>query len=287
MWQGLAQRIEETMHAEGIADVEGQVFNTMFSQSVATNPRYYRYALWMLYRELKSRDTFGILDRVQPPPGHQPGMVFSFEGRPVSWDLLTSIDALYAISEVDSGLFSEPQVVVDLGAGWGKIGYVLKQVNPRCTYIALDLPEVLLISMTRLPQLLQGELAVDYDTINALPRVSSAELAQGGIWFGGPQHLARFDDGTVDVLINTSSFQEMTPAQVGGYLLLIDKKVRGVFFTQQYWAHPHLKSAYGVIGGFDEYEFPLQWKRCYLRNASFSERYFEAAFRVNQARLGD
>ena len=72
--------------------------------------------------------------------------------------------------------------------------------------------------------------------------------------------------------------------QVTAYFALIDKKVGGTFYTQQYWKETGLKSRYGVTGGLEEYPFGPNWQRHYLRNTTFSERYFEAAFSIKVAR---
>jgi len=63
---------------------------------------------------------------------------------------------------------------------------------------------------------------------------------------------------------------------------LIDHKVKRVFYTQQYWEEPDLETRYGVVGGLTDYQFPPHWRRHYLRNSTFSERYFEAAFSIDQ-----
>ena len=283
MWSELSRQFDKELRIQGIGRVETQFFNTLFSQSVPTNPRYYRYALWMLYCNVKQKDRHKILERVTTTANPDSGLVYVFEGKSVSWDLLITIDTLYSIAEVNEGIFTDPLVVVDLGAGWGRIGYVLKKLNPRCTYVCLDLPEPLLLSMTRLPQLLPEEKVFGYEDVRATERISKSLLSQGGLWFGGPQDLARFEDQTIDVFINIASFQEMLIDQVAAYFALIDKKVGGIFYTQQYWKETGLQSKYGVIGGLEDYPFGADWHRHYLRNSTFSERYFETALSINRA----
>lgn len=82
----------------------------------------------------------------------------------------------------------------------------------------------------------------------------------------------------MDVLINVASLQEMTLAQVEGYFDLADRMVSGVLFLQDYWAHPQLAAKHGVIAKFEQYPFCPSWRRNWVRNATFSERYFEAAY---------
>ena len=75
------------------------------------------------------------------------------DSQTLSLDLLFSIDDFYNLYEINPKIAHEPIVVAELGAGWGRLGYVLRKVNPRATYIVFDLPEVLLISQTYLPTL--------------------------------------------------------------------------------------------------------------------------------------
>ena len=47
---------------------------------------------------------------------------------------------------------TKPLVVLDLGSGWGRMGYILKKLNPSICYIACDLPESLVVSSSYLPK---------------------------------------------------------------------------------------------------------------------------------------
>ncbi len=183
-----------------------------------------------------------------------------------------------AIAGVNESIIRDPVVVLDLGAGWGRIGYVLKRVNPRATYIACDLPEALLISSTYLPRLLPDELVHGYEQNRPLDKFTKQALIAGdGMRFCGAQDLERFQPGSIDFLINVASFQEMTVDQVGAYFALIDKKLNGILYTQQVWQTP---SVFNVVSGFDDYPWPSRWQRLFARHTTFSDRYFEAAFRV-------
>lgn len=280
MWSELSYEFDKIMQVEGISIPEAQLYNTMFSQSLPTSPRYYRYALWMLYCNIKQKDKFDILGQVEATVDENTGLAYVFEGKRVSWDLLISIDTLYALNEVYPALLRESVVVADLGAGWGRIGYVLKKVNPKATYIIFDLPEPLLISMTGLPKLLPNEQFFSYLDIQKMPKIPKSSLMQGALWFCGSQDLLRCEDQAIDVFINIASFQEMTKEQVMNYFSIIDRKVKGIFYTQQYWVHHDLHAKYEVINGFPDYPIPSNWSKLYVRTPTFSERYFEAAFSI-------
>lgn len=161
------------------------------------------------------------------------------------------------------------------------MGYVLKKVNPLATYVAIDLPEGLLISSTRLPRLLPGYQVVDYLSAHNMAVIDRPRLAAGSLWFLGSHHLPKVAPGTFDVLINLASFQEMTATQVSAYLNIVDARTAGYVYLLEYWNEPALASKYGSIVGYGDYVFPRRWSQMSLRNSPFSPRYFETLFRVN------
>jgi hypothetical protein len=111
---------------------------------------------------------------------------------------------------------------------------------------------------------------------------SPQDLSSEGIHFCGAHDLAKFSDKSVDVFINIASFQEMTLEQVDSYFDLIDKKVKGMFYTQQLWTSKTHGLNHGEIFGFPDYPWRPYWTRLYLRNASWSDLYFETAFLIDR-----
>ncbi len=278
MWKEIGRQIEKEFHKIGIEIAEQQIYNTMFSQSLPSNKRYFRYALWMLYKIVKKKDKFELLKKVPSTIGIDSGLAYEFEGIVVNWDLLISIDNLYSIYEIDKRIFTKPLIFVDLGSGWGRLGYVLKSINKKCVYIALDLPEALLICITRLSKLFSKQKILSYEKLQTQRSWTKDQLLSYDLAFGGPQDLERCMNKSIDVLVNIGSFQEMTQPQVNAYLKLINRKLKGVFYTSQYWQPPRIAKKYDAIEGYNSYRFPVTWKRKYLRNISYSERYFETGY---------
>jgi len=159
------------------------------------------------------------------------------------------------------------------------MGYVLKKANPLCTYVICDLPEALHVSSTYLPRLLPKE------KIHSFPEtrvgdIDEKVLNEGGLFFLSTQDMDRLSDKSINFLINIASFQEMTSVQVNEYFDLIDQKVKGVFFTQQLRSAQTHSYQLGEIAGLDKYPFRSNWKRLYLRNATFSDLYFETVHAI-------
>jgi putative sugar O-methyltransferase len=214
-WIRVNEAFDDWFQVEGIRDVESQTLNQTFASPPPDRFNVLRHASWMLYQKVKSRDRLGLLGKISATVKQGSGLGFVFDGNYVSWDLLVSIDTLCSIGEVDDSLWHKPLVVVDLGAGWGRVGYVLKSVNPNCVYVACDLPEALLVLSTYLPRLLPGERVHTYQENREIVEFSRELLIHGGgCRFCGTQDLARFADKSIDIFINIASFKEISIEQV-------------------------------------------------------------------------
>ncbi len=282
VWIELCRDFHEKFQSQGVPSDDITYFNQSFSQSLPGSPRYHRYAVYMLYRLVKQRDTHDLLGRFDFSTSS--GYEVTIDGRRYAWDTLISLDTILSIAEAYPQLLSAPLVVADLGAGWGRIGYFLKRINPRITYISLDLPEISMIAMAVLPKLLPSERANLYGQARASATLSRAQLGEYGLWFLGSQDLLKIEDGAIDVFINVASFQEMKLSQVMAYFDLIDRKVSGVFYTQQYVVVSDAQRPYNAIAGLEQYPFKPHWSECFKRYATFSERFFESCHGVDARR---
>jgi putative sugar O-methyltransferase len=280
IWLQLSKRFDDWFWWEGIADVESQRLNNFFSTPAPADPKLLRYAAWMFYRSLKQRDELDLLSRIPASVSTASGLAFDFDNDRISWDQLISIDTLYSMIEADRSILTDAVVVVDLGAGWGRMGYVLKKANPKCVYVVCDLPEALLVSSSYLPRILPEETFHSFTASQAVSRFDADTFRNGEIFFLGAEDLERIADKSVDFFINIGGFQEMTPVQVDQYFELIDAKVRGILFTQQLVRADTHNYQLGEITGYDEYPFRTHWKQLYLRQPTFSDLYFETAYRI-------
>src|SRR3546814_338688 len=164
IWDDLARRFERWFTFDGIEAVEDHTLNAFFSSPLPNNPKLLRYACWMLYNDVKRRDHLRLLDLISATADPKGVLAFEFEERLVSWDLLISLDTLYTIAETDKRILTDAVVVGELGAGWGRIGHILRLANPKATYVVFDLPEVLMVSQTPLPKRLPVSLFLTYDS---------------------------------------------------------------------------------------------------------------------------
>lgn len=280
IWTNLGNMFEDWFYWEGINNVEEQKMNGWFSSPSPRDAKLLRYSCWMLYQNVKSRDKYGLLDKVTAGSEIETGLSFEFEGKRISWDILISLDTLYAIAEVDNSIFTDSVVVADIGAGWGRIGYVLMLANPKAKYVILDLPQVLLVSSVYLPKRLPNKSFLTYEESRSIKTFNKASFNNKDAAFLGTFDLDKFDDKSIDFVINVASFQEMTEEQVELYFNKIDQKLKGIFYTQQLWkSTTHLYNV-GEISGYEKFPFRPTWIKKSLKSATWSDLYFETTFEI-------
>lgn len=249
-WEWVTKEFDKRFASEGIGDVETQWYNSHFScYPDKGHPVWAEYACFLMYAWIMDGPAGDILGRVNATGGH----LYPTPDGPVSWDFLLSLDTLGTLDLASGlGLFDGPVTVVDLGAGWGRIGHVLCKANPQATYIDCDLPEPLLIAATYLPRVL--DCCHPY-----------GEQPDGpGAYFLGAQGFGDLPDGSVDAVVNVASFQEMTKAQAEAYYGIIERKASWLYTQQARLPHP----------------YPERWEAVVDGAAVWSPLYHEKVFRL-------
>ena len=293
LWAGLCKLLRGWMDTQGIGNVEAQQYNSYFACYPPSHRNWAQYAAnltrsgfpnalgrtWyersveLLYEKLRDVDTHKILDKTHASATSESPMCVVVDGHNMSWDYLTSISAIIAMAEVTPEILESPRVVVDLGAGWGRVGHILRQVNSHVTYVDCDLPETLMIAQAYLPTTLPGIPVHKYSETRTIKSFDRDILSDGGLWFCTPQQLDVFKDDCVDVFVNIASFQEMTMSQVVAYFQIIDRVTLGIFYNQQ-------RCGKMVVMTRDTYPYLSTWKREVSRVTPPLPHLFEDVLRV-------
>ncbi len=286
LWDSLTAQFESILTEKGIGEIQSSELNHSFSllDNDVFRTHYFKCALWLLYNNIKGKDKHHLLKVTEPllPAGIDPELVYnaaSVAGRPqhlekknLTWDYLITLDTIINIADAYPQLITDPCVVADLGAGWGRIGFVLMQVNENISYHVLDIPNSLIISQEYLREHLKGKCAVyEYIENRDKKRFTRAELlAKNGASFHISSDLEKFDDKSIDVLINVASFQEMSLSQITSYFSVIDKKAKYLYTQQRY---QDLDMNHSI------YPYLANWKKLFDRDVTFLPHWFEAMFR--------
>jgi len=127
-----------------------------------------------------------------------------------TWAYQERIDFLHDSGALDR--LSPTARVLEIGGGYGALGYWFKQAYPGCAYTIIDLPECLLFSGLY--------LGLSDVAFRAVPNYAADALQE-----------------PFDLVINTLSMSEMSAAQVRHYTRLMRKywlSEGGVFFEQNH-----------------------------------------------------
>ncbi len=286
VWIREVGNFERVFDATGVDKVEHGYFNTRFSGVTRNDPRLYEWFISTFYFLLRGRDRLNILDKVEATPADEAphavtrdgarvefGVPVTIDGHRVSADVLFSVYDFYNLYELDPAVATEALIVGDLGAGWGRLGHLLLQINPRIRYLVFDIPESLLLSSDYLPRLLPGVGYSRYTETRAIGSFTRDMLMGKALWFLASQDLARLPANAVDLMVNVASFQEMNADQVNRYLEIFDELAFG--------GHVYLRNEY--IGGssrVDEYRLPEGWLRKFSRDSAYSAQFHESGWRV-------
>ncbi len=166
---------------------------------------------------LKNIDKTGLWIPESPQLG---GFGYNIDGELVNLDTLKFYESLIAMDK--AGLITELKqapsrpVVAEIGAGWGGFAYQIKKIVANMTYVIIDLPPTLIFSATYLSTLFpEAKIYIySHDTVaNALQNITSYDFVFLPHFVTQAYELPKLDLG-----INMVSFQEMTDAQVYGYM---------------------------------------------------------------------
>jgi SAM-dependent methyltransferase len=122
------------------------------------------------------------------------------------------------------GAFDGNFCFLEIGAGSGNLAHLMLRHAKRTSYI-VDLPRTLCGAVAYLSRVMPALRLL-------LPNeAESAPHRDIDLVFVTPAQLHLIPDRVFTLAVNTASFQEMTPAQVGEYFALVDRVVRpgGVF----------------------------------------------------------
>ena len=284
-WQRETGVFERLFQITGINAVEDEYFNTRFSGTQPHDERLYEWFLCVFYRLLKSTDKLGILERMEATLAWRSpeivmgknkvkvGLPILVDGRKVSADLLFTTYDIYQLVELVPGLLEKPYMVADLGAGWGRIGYMLLSLNPSLTYALFDIPDSLLVSSEYLPRLLPDCPTMGYLDSRQCGTLDRQTLGARRLWFLGTHDLPRVAARTFDLVINVQSFQEMRPDQVNRYLEMFAHCASGGHLY-------HRNNTFGRECRAEDYRYPQTWQRIFERPASYSDKVVDAGWRL-------
>jgi putative sugar O-methyltransferase len=197
-----------------------------------------------------------VLARLEEPELGNPIRVWR-DGRLVSQDLVNSVRERNTIVAGRPGAEADPsRRVAELGAGYGRLGYVLLSTT-NWRYFVFDIPPALYISEWYLPRLFPERRVFRFRPFGSYEEIA-AELEDAQIAFFTANQLAAFPEGYFDVFATISSLHEMRPAQIAHFLGLMASRTREALYLKQHgdyvnpWDDLRIRRA--------DYRLPPRWR---------------------------
>jgi putative sugar O-methyltransferase len=236
-----------------------------------------RYALfvsllWEWTR--KHRDHRHFLDALEEPTLGHPISVLH-RGRSISQDLCTSVDEVTAIMDgMDRPLVAGDRII-EVGAGYGRVGWTLLKVVPGVSYVVCDIPPALALAERYLTSLFPDLRAFRFrrfDDVDA----AAAELFEADIAFVTPNQLGQLPPLEPKVFVNISSFGEMRPEQIVEYFRLVGYHASSFLYTKQW--RKSVNPADGIVVRQEDYPVGASWRRVFERTHALHTEFFEAMY---------
>ena len=231
----------------------------------------------MLWEYARHRDRLGLLDRLSEPELGAPILV-RHRGQLISQDLANSAIEFYSIDE--AAPLRPGATVIELGGGYGRLGWLMLSIVPGLRYVAVDIPPALAVAQEYLTTLFPGLPGYRFRR----GRPDPDEIRRARMAFLTPNQFDSLPPMGADAFVNISSLHEMRLDQVSRYLALVDQHTDGVFYLKQWqqWTNPHDS----VTIRQADYPIPLRWRQLYTRQHPVQTHFFEAAYQVDGPQHG-
>lgn len=206
------------------------------------------YALYcgLLWQYAVSQDKVGVLKTVDESLVGNP-LPITYNRRLISQDLAIASLEINRIAE-----YCRPQEarrVLEIGGGYGRIAYPFCITFPAERYFMADISPASAISQRYLSTVLPGQTGEFVDGFRV-------ENTTKRINFVLPHQLSSVPDGYFDLVINTSSFDEMPIETVANYFNEIDRTCKGYLYLN---GHRVLNTG-GTRSGLEHFPYREKWK---------------------------
>lgn len=232
-----------------------------------------------MYADVLARqDTRGLLRTIEEPALGNPFLV-QHKGMNVSQDLCNSVHELYSLLGPEGlpGQAPEPAAFAEVGAGYGRLAYVVLKAVPSASYCIIDIPPALYVAQRYLTTLFPELPAFRFRPFRTYAEVA-AEFESSQLRFLAPHQLELLPARSFDYFINISSFHEMTVAQVLNYFALVDRTCRGRLYTKQ-WRVSRTQ-VNGCTLREHDYPVPATWRTVFHRRHPIQRMFFDALYEV-------
>jgi putative sugar O-methyltransferase len=283
MWGEINRQFSTLIYADTLSNVRQEYMNRRFAGPEPCSRVVYQSLLWMFYNKLLESDVDGFLKSESEPTAGGTYDQEIIDGRPMSLDFLQSVEEAFRLRDAwrAAGHKGVPELIVELGAGYGRLAYVARRMFPKSTYVILDLPEALICASAWLDRVLPGQV-VPYATSRSIERFSRSVLLAKQVWTLGAHQIEQIDAGAVDAFVNVFSLSEMPRAAIDNYFSQVGRITSGIFFFKQ--RHFERNADDNVDISAESYPVSPNWYQVFHRPVTtLYQRYFESIYATTDA----
>jgi putative sugar O-methyltransferase len=228
--------------------------------------------LAMLWEYVRRRDHLGLLMKLEEPDLGDP-ITVRYRHRRISQDLCNSVHEFYSATEG----YASPRHVIEIGGGYGRVGWVLLSALPGLRYLMCDIPPALAIAQRYLTTLFPDRPAFTFRRFDEYAEIAD-EFESAAIAFITPGQLQALPPQQSDLVINISSLHEMRRDQIAFYLHQIERHCAGAFYTKQWLKSVNTRD--DLVLRREDYPIPDHWREIYSRQHEIQTLFFEALYQV-------
>ncbi len=230
----------------------------MFNQDMLDNTekaRIYTFFVGLLWWHAAQNDPEKLTARLSEPLIGDPLKIRLGENF-ISQDLANSIREYNTIREFGGINTQKRMVVAEIGAGYGRVGYVFLKASP-CRYLIFDVPPALYISERYLGTTAPEKKVFRFRSFTHFSEIEK-ELESADIGFFTPNQMVLFPPGYFDVSLSISALHEMRRDQIDNFLKMIGTLTTRAIYLKN-WTHWHNTSDDIVIDNAT-FQLPAPWR---------------------------
>jgi putative sugar O-methyltransferase len=228
----------------------------------------------LMYEYVLRRDPSGLLATLDEPELGNPIRVRR-NGRLISQDIVNSVRERNCILSAAKRASHTPFNLAELGAGYGRLGYVMLKTTA-CRYFVFDIPPALYLSQWYLTTLFPERRAFRFRRFGRFEEIEP-ELSLADFAFFTPNQLAKFPPGYFDAFATISSIHEMRRDQISHYMTLMGRTTRSALYLKQ--QKDYVNPVDNLVIRKNDYPLPVGWceshERFDLINPGFFERIYQ------------
>jgi len=265
------------------ANVGGNMrHKTYLSDNVEPNylqRKIYAWYLLFLYEFVTQRDEFGLFAKLEEPSVGNP-ITINLHGKRVSQDISNSYMEYSYIRHSLGNDFSGIKTIAEIGGGYGRLSYLFRLLHGSqgVKIVLIDLPPALFVAQWYLGKVFPEAKVMNYRHFTDFSEIEE-DFTNSSVCFLLPHQLELLPDDKLDLLINVSSLQEMSRAQINHYYELVDKKTR-YFYTKQWVIWENSEDSMSVPAVI--YPTKPHWQLVKARLNPVHSEFFEAMFKVSK-----